>query len=72
MKETRVYGISVYDEDFSEVDPGGWNSMSDEWWMEQAERQGNVWTLGGFQDSFNNENVDVYNMYIRFIETEVN
>lgn len=67
-KEKKVYGIDVFNgDDFSEVGPGEWNSMSDEWWMEVAERQGLVWSLEGFQKDFNEENVNTDSMYIRII-----
>lgn len=66
-KETRVYGINIDLDDFSEVDPGGWNSMSDEWWMSVAEGQGYVWSLKGFEGAFNMETITTTSMYIRII-----
>jgi hypothetical protein len=71
-KEIRVYGINVEIDDFSEVEVGGWNEMSDEWWMTTAEAQGFVWSLSGFQQAFNYDDIYQGSMYIRFIESQKN
>jgi hypothetical protein len=71
-KEMRVYGIDIDRDDFSEVEIGGWNAMSNEWWMDTAERQGFVWSLSGFQQAFNLDEISATSMYIRFIESQKN
>ena len=71
-KEIRVYGIDIDRDDFSEVEFGGWDAMSDQWWMDTAERQGFVWSLSGFQQQFNRDEIYSTSMYIRFIELQIN
>lgn len=48
--KTRVYAIDLYKLD--EEMP-----ISDDEFMDMAERQGKVWTLEGFEKAFNNEEV---------------
>ena len=64
-KETRVYLIDLTN-DFSGVDVGNWNNLTDEQWIQLSEEQGNVFSLDGFQKQFNNELIQ-YETYIRFI-----
>lgn len=64
-KETRVYLIDLTN-DFSGVDVGNWNNLTDEQWIQLSEEQGNVFSLDGFQKQFNNELIG-YETYIRFI-----
>lgn len=64
-KETRVYLIDLTN-DFSGVDVGNWNNITDEQWIQLSEEQGNVFSLDGFQKQFNNELIG-YETYIRFI-----
>ena len=50
---TRIYGI-----DSSELIQGGNpKQFNDEEFMDEAEKQGNVWTLQGFEKAFNNQDV---------------
>lgn len=65
--ETRVYVIDTFDLDIDVV-PTSWD---DERFMSEAESQGGVYTLEGFQEAFNrddtiNSGVD----FIRFIKVE--
>lgn len=58
--ETRVYVLDVNKVDFE-------NDISDEDFMTLAEEEGRVYTLQGFQQSFNSEEVNSHNDIIRFI-----
>jgi hypothetical protein len=71
MKKTeiRVYVVNIEDERVDDVEVIG---LTDEEFMFEAEEQGKVFTLQGFQNAFNEnlgvgQDVDV----IRFIEVEV-
>ena len=73
MKELRVYVINVDDVDFEKEMPVNTavSELSDKMFIEIAERQGSVYTLQGFQNAFNNENINSSADIIRFIEVEV-
>lgn len=71
MKKTeiRVYVVNIEDERVDDVDVNG---LTNEEFMFEAEEQGKVFTLQGFQNAFNEnygvgQEVDI----IRFIEVEV-
>ena len=44
-KETRIYGVDFDVFDFSEISP---QELTDEEFIAEAEKQGNVWTLPYF------------------------
>lgn len=73
MKELRVYLIDVNEVDFEEEMPANTSvlELSDDKFMEIAENQGNVYTINGFQNAFNEEEICVSNDFIRFVEVEV-
>lgn len=62
-KELRVFVVDVdqADDDFNK-------DCDDETFMTQAEMNGSVYTLGGFQEAFNNNEVSTDNAFIRIIE----
>lgn len=63
VKETRVYAI-----DFSNFDEDeNVNSLSDEKFMDKAEEYGHVYTLKGFQQAVNNDEINMTYLAIRFI-----
>lgn len=66
MKEIRVYVVNVWDSEnyFHNA------YVSDERFMEIAEKQGSVYSLKGFEIAYNTENIDSSSTYIRFIEVE--
>lgn len=64
--ETRVYVIDTFDFDIDVV-PTSWD---DERFMSEAEIQGSVYTLNGFQEAFNDETVNSSVEFIRFIKVE--
>lgn len=71
-KEIRVYAINVSEEGSEDMPLGEWQSCSDELFMDIAERQGHIWTLQGFQEAYNKEEIGhLYDFYIRFIEVEL-
>lgn len=73
MKELRVYVINIEDVDFERQMPVNTTveELSDEDFIEIAEEQGLVYTLNGFTQAFNNENINSSTDIIRFIEVEV-
>ena len=73
MKELRVYVINIEDVDFETQMPVNTTieELSDKDFIEIAEEQGLVYTLNGFTQAFNNENINSSTGIIRFIEVEV-
>jgi hypothetical protein len=65
-KETRVYVVDI-DQTEDEFN----NVVTDDVFMDEAEKQGSVYTLNGFQEAFNNNEVSTENAFIRFIEVEI-
>lgn len=70
MKEVKVYAINIYDLEQSvrdAIDNIGWNQVADWEFMDMAEEQGNVWTLSGFEEAFNNVEIatDIFCIRIR-------
>jgi hypothetical protein len=61
-KEIRVYLIDIDNYEFEEV-PTIWE---DEKFISEAEIQGNVFSLKGFQEAFNNEELNLQS-YIRIL-----
>jgi len=51
--KTRVYAIDLYE---LELEIPVWDLENDEF-MDIAEQQGKVWTLQGFENAFNNEQI---------------
>lgn len=66
MKEMRVYVIDTY-----LIEEENAINYTDNDFMEVAERLGTVFTLKGFENAFNNEELNTHVDYIRFIEVEV-
>lgn len=64
-KELRVYGISVSESQIDNI-----NGATDEEFMAEAERQGQVFSLEGFKNAFNADEFGSEDGIIRFIETE--
>lgn len=64
--ETRVYVVNVENYEFNDS-PRSWD---DERFMSEAEIQGGVYTLNGFQEAFNDETVNSSVEFIRFIKVE--
>ena len=63
QSETRVYVVDAINYDFDTL-PDTWE---EEVFMSEAEIQGTVYTLQGFQHAHNNSEIDVADCYIRFI-----
>ena len=72
MKEFRVYLINIADDDISENIS---DNITDENYLDNAtfiaisEKQGNVWTLKGFETDFNYGIINEVNSFIRILET---
>lgn len=65
--EYRVYGIDI-NKIYDGVELYNFQTYSDEQWMELSEEQGNVWSLDGFQNHFNQGNIT--EIFIRIIKIE--
>ncbi len=66
MKEIRVYCI-----DYGACkDESDFYTISNEDFIELAEQDGNIYTLDGFQQAFNQEEISSFVDYIRFIEVD--
>ena len=65
MKEIRVYVVASEDEN--------WQYATDEAFMIRAESEGNVWSLAGFANAWNNENWGIPDSdfsYMRIMEVD--
>ena len=68
-KEIRVYGIHNETDLWNNApdDPEiGWENAPDEEFINEAEAQGNVWSLQGFQEDFNRDEIH-YSLIIRIV-----
>ena len=63
--ETRVYVLEISDSEISET------SLSDDEFQTLAEEQGRVYTLQGFQEAFNLEEINSAIDVIRFISVPI-
>lgn len=66
MTETRVYLIDL--DEYEDID--SIEKMTDDEFITISEKQGEVYTLEGFQKNWNNENI-LFNSYLRFINVEL-
>ncbi len=62
QSETRVYVIDTFN-----VKERNWNDLTNEEFMNLAEEDGNVYTLQGFQEAFNSQDINTEIDVIRFI-----
>lgn len=60
-KEPRVYVIDVSDLE------KGFNEMTDEEFINESEKQGTAYSLEGFQNAFNKEELNISNQVIKII-----
>lgn len=66
--ETRVYVVDLGDARVDDVDVQG---LTNEEFQFEAEEQGRVYTLDGFSEAFNSEDINSNTDVIRFIEVPV-
>lgn len=66
--ETRVYVVDLGDARVDDVDVQG---LTDEEFQFEAEEQGRVYTLDGFAEAFNSEEINSNTDIIRFIQVPV-
>jgi hypothetical protein len=64
MENIKVYGIDINKLD-DDISP---NSITDKEFIEIAENQGLIWSLKGFEKSFNDLEVNSDNIFIRFVK----
>lgn len=70
MKKIKVYVIHVHN--IGDIDEDvKLNKISDEYFMDIAEKKGCVYTLKDFETAFNNIDISIDTDFIRFIEVEV-
>ena len=62
QSETRVYVIDTFN-----VKERNWNDLTNEEFINLAEEDGNVYTLQGFQEAFNSQDINTEIDVIRFI-----
>ena len=62
QSETRVYVIDTFN-----VRERNWNDLTDEEFINLAEEDGNIYTLQGFQEAFNSQDINTEIDVIRFI-----
>ena len=62
-KEIRIYKINTFDLEY-DASPSQW---SDEEFIREAEIQGGVYTLKGFEEAFNREEVSAEIDFIRIL-----
>lgn len=64
--ETRVYVIDTFNTVVK-----NWNEITDEEFMTLAEESGNVYTLEGFKEAFNNSDINTEIDVLRFISVPI-
>ncbi len=68
LQENGKDRIRVYAIDLNQVpDDMITSELSDQEFMDEAEAQGNVWSLQGFEKDFNKDNISSANMFIRIV-----
>lgn len=68
LHRKRVYGICIDELDKNTSRKIKKGSLGNYDFKELAEKQGLVWTLTGFEQQFNNNEITTYNIYIRFLD----
>ena len=63
--ETRIYLVDISDMEFEDDIPTSW---SDEKFMTEAEKQGGIYSVNGYQKAFNDDNINQTSSYVRFID----
>ncbi|MEI6586725.1 MAG: hypothetical protein WCL56_11600 [Sediminibacterium sp.] len=53
IKEIRVYGVDIL---LVDIKSFNWDCNDDDW-ITEAEAQGSVWSLTGFQEAYNTSNI---------------
>ncbi len=64
--EIRVYAIDTFN-----LEERHWNDLTDDEFMTLAEEQGNIYTLQGFQEAFNSQDINTEIDAIRFISVPI-
>jgi len=67
MENIRVYGINV-DIFYTENEERLFSDLSKEEFIEEAEKQGLVWSLEGFEKVFNKDDIEYYNTIIKILQ----
>ena len=62
-QEKRVYAVDLENHTFN----SNVKKWSDEKFMQEAEIQGNVWSLAGFEEDFNDDSINSFNLIIRIL-----
>ena len=67
-KETRIYLVSLQE---SGLDTEEINSLSDEEFIDEAEKEGFVWSLKGFNLDWNEDTIPTFDTIMRIREVEI-
>lgn len=67
MENIKVYGINV-DIFYTENEERLFSDLSKEEFIEEAEKQGLVWSLEGFEKVFNKDDIEYYNTIIKILQ----
>ena len=67
MENIKVYGINV-DIFYTENEERLFSDLSKEEFIEEAEKQGLVWSLVGFEKVFNKDDIEYYNTIIKILQ----
>lgn len=62
VSETRVYVVDTFN-----IKKRSWKDLTDEEFISLVEEEGNIYTLGGFQEAFNAQDISTEIDVIRFI-----
>lgn len=67
-ERTRIYGLEPADK-YTQFKLAGRSllEISDEEWVAEAETQGFVWSIDGYKNAVNNEEINHDNIFIKFI-----
>lgn len=66
QSETRVYVIDTFN-----IGERNWKSLTDEEFITLAEEEGNIYTLEGFQEAFNSQDINTEIDVVRFINMPI-
>jgi len=68
MEDIRIYGVNIYNYDL--IEDINLLECSNEEFITLAEQMGLVWTLKGFQEDFNNDDIIAQALFIRILNKD--
>ena len=67
MENIKVYGINV-DKFYTDDEERLFSNLSEEEFIEEAEKQGLIWSLQGFEKDFNEVGIDSDKIIIKILQ----